>query len=118
MKAQKVPTDPVEEEYGIWKKNAPFLYDIMFSRNLVWPSLTVDWLPKTMSNSQEMLIGTQTSGAEQNYLRLAEVEENSKISHRKSSEVERDARLNFVIGVNLGVNLMRNRVLGSRTQEN
>ena len=71
--SQKVPIDPVEEEYGIWKKNAPFLYDIMFSRNLVWPSLTVDWLPKTMSNSQEMLIGTQTSGAEQNYLRLAEV---------------------------------------------
>ena len=88
---EKVPVDPIEEEYGIWKKNAPFLYDIMFSTNLVWPSLTVDWLPKTMANTQEMLIGTQTSGAEQNYLRLAEVrlpetDENVLMSEWQDSE--------------------------------
>ena len=35
----------VNEEYKIWKKNAPFLYDIVMSHALDWPSLTVDWLP-------------------------------------------------------------------------
>lgn len=35
----------VNEEYKIWKKNAPFLYDLVLSNLLEWPSLTVQWLP-------------------------------------------------------------------------
>ena len=35
----------INEEYKIWKKNAPFLYDIVMSHALDWPTLTVDWLP-------------------------------------------------------------------------
>ena len=35
----------VNEEYKIWKKNTPFLYDIVVSHALEWPSLTVQWLP-------------------------------------------------------------------------
>lgn len=43
-------TDEVEEqmifeEYKIWKKNAPFLYDTLYSHALTWPSLTVEWMP-------------------------------------------------------------------------
>ena len=34
----------INEEYKIWKKNSPFLYDIVYSHCLVWPSLTVEWL--------------------------------------------------------------------------
>ncbi|XP_074390767.1 histone-binding protein RBBP7 [Zonotrichia albicollis] len=44
-------TDAVEErviseEYKIWKKNSPFLYDLVLTHALEWPSLTVQWLPE------------------------------------------------------------------------
>jgi len=35
----------INEEYKIWKKNSPFLYDMVYSHCLVWPSLTVEWFP-------------------------------------------------------------------------
>ncbi|GMP59244.1 hypothetical protein CsSME_00022607 [Camellia sinensis var. sinensis] len=35
----------VNEEYKIWKKNTPFLYDLVITHVLEWPSLTVEWLP-------------------------------------------------------------------------
>jgi len=43
-------TDEVEEqmifeEYKIRKKNAPFLYDTLYSHALTWPSLSVEWMP-------------------------------------------------------------------------
>ena len=33
------------EEYRVWKKNSPFLYDVVVTHALEWPSLTVEWLP-------------------------------------------------------------------------
>lgn len=33
------------EEYKIWKKHAPLLYDTLYSHALTWPSLTVEWMP-------------------------------------------------------------------------
>ena len=35
----------VNEEYKIWKKNTPFLYDLVITHALEWPSLTVQWMP-------------------------------------------------------------------------
>lgn len=35
----------MNEEYKIWKKNTPFLYDLVVTHALEWPSLTVQWLP-------------------------------------------------------------------------
>ena len=35
----------INEEYKTWKKNAPLLYDFMYTRALEWPTLTVQWLP-------------------------------------------------------------------------
>eukprot|EP01125_Pyxidicula_operculata_P009675 TRINITY_DN316_c1_g3_i1.p1 TRINITY_DN316_c1_g3~~TRINITY_DN316_c1_g3_i1.p1 ORF type:complete len:421 (+),score=69.87 TRINITY_DN316_c1_g3_i1:904-2166(+) len=74
----------INSEYRIWKKNAPFLYDLVLTRALDWPSLTVEWSPekKISSNreysSQRLILGTHTASetggdAEQNYLMLAEV---------------------------------------------
>jgi len=34
----------IAEEYKIWKKNTPFLYDCVVTHALDWPSLTVDWM--------------------------------------------------------------------------
>lgn len=35
----------VGEEYRIWKKNAPYLYDVLLTTGLDWPSLSINWLP-------------------------------------------------------------------------
>ena len=39
----------VNEEYKIWKKNTPYLYDFVMTNALEWPSLTVQWLPNIKS---------------------------------------------------------------------
>jgi hypothetical protein len=35
----------INEEYKIWKKNTPFLYDMVMTHALEWPSLTAQWMP-------------------------------------------------------------------------
>jgi len=37
----------INEEYKIWKRNAPFLYDTVMTHALEWPTLTVQWVPGT-----------------------------------------------------------------------
>ena len=29
----------------VWKRNSPYLYQILYTSMLEWPSLTVEWLP-------------------------------------------------------------------------
>lgn len=80
----------IHQEYKIWKKNTPFLYDFVMTHGLEWPSLTCQWLPtkKTLNGGKEvgavggesmnvaeqheLLVGTHTTG-EQNYLLVATV---------------------------------------------
>lgn len=70
----------INEEYKIWKKNTPFLYDLIITHALEWPSLTVEWLPDREEPSgkdysvQKMILGTHTSENEPNYLMLAQVQ--------------------------------------------
>jgi histone-binding protein RBBP4 len=35
----------INEEYKMWKKNSPFLYDLVVTHALEWPSLTCQWFP-------------------------------------------------------------------------
>lgn len=69
----------VNEEYKIWKKNTPFLYDLAITHALEWPSLTVEWLPDLEKppgkdySVQKLILGTHTSDDEPNHLMLAEV---------------------------------------------
>lgn len=37
-------------EYKTWKKNAPFLYDMILSTALEWPTLTTQWLPDVQAS--------------------------------------------------------------------
>ncbi|CAM6041127.1 unnamed protein product, partial [Sphagnum compactum] len=70
----------VNEEYKIWKKNTPFLYDLVITHALEWPSLTVQWLPVREEPAgkdyslQRLVVGTHTSENEPNYLMLAQVQ--------------------------------------------
>lgn len=81
----------IHQEYKIWKKNTPYLYDYVLTHGLVWPSLTCQWLPpvrqlnegkavgaiggnsKNVAEEHSLLIGTHTSGAEMNYLMVCTV---------------------------------------------
>lgn len=64
----------VDEEYDLWKSNVPLMYDFVSETKLLWPSLTIQWLPSNdRSNEQELILGTHTSGTEQNYLKIASV---------------------------------------------
>jgi hypothetical protein len=67
----------IQEEYKIWKKNSPFLYDFVMTYSLDWPSLTVQWLPDksvtSSTTSHKLILGTQSDGTDQNYLMIADV---------------------------------------------
>mmetsp|Transcript_15759 Transcript_15759/g.30868 ORF Transcript_15759/g.30868 Transcript_15759/m.30868 type:complete len:445 (-) Transcript_15759:627-1961(-) len=81
----------IHQEYKIWKKNTPYLYDYVLTHGLVWPSLTCQWLPpvrqlddgkavgaiggnsKNVAEEHSLLIGTHTSGEEMNYLMVCAV---------------------------------------------
>ncbi|KAK9052070.1 hypothetical protein SSX86_028698 [Deinandra increscens subsp. villosa] len=69
----------VEEEFSVWRKNTPFLYDLVVSHSLEWPSLTVQWLPSPPSLYSDgsfavhkLILGTHTSDDCPNFLLVAE----------------------------------------------
>ncbi|XP_022969495.1 WD-40 repeat-containing protein MSI2-like [Cucurbita maxima] len=72
--------DEVVEEFAIWKKNSPYLYDLLISHSLEWPSLTVDWVPSAPFPHQanpslavhKLVLGTHTSEDVPNYLMVAD----------------------------------------------
>lgn len=69
----------INEEYKIWKKNTPFLYDLVMTHALEWPSLTAQWLPDVTRpegkdySIHRLILGTHTSD-EQNHLLIASVQ--------------------------------------------
>ncbi|ORZ00666.1 histone-binding protein RBBP7-like protein [Syncephalastrum racemosum] len=77
--------DPMEEdvqdmEYRLWKKNTPYLYDLLITHALDWPSLTCQWFPDVEQRPgkpykiQRLLLGTHTDGDELNHLQIAMVQ--------------------------------------------
>ncbi|KAK5166510.1 Histone acetyltransferase type B subunit 2 [Saxophila tyrrhenica] len=73
---EKIQNVTINEEYKIWKKNSVFLYDIMYSRALEWPTLTTQWLPDVRDEpgnplrTHRLLLGTHTSGNATDYLQI------------------------------------------------
>lgn len=68
----------LNEEYKVWKKNTPFLYDVVITHSLLWPSLTVQWLPESSHPDKDatvhkLILGTHTSNDDPNHLMIAEV---------------------------------------------
>ncbi|KAH8835098.1 WD40 repeat-like protein [Flagelloscypha sp. PMI_526] len=69
----------INEEYKTWKKNAPYLYDLVITHALDWPSLTCQWFPDKENDDEKsysthrLLLGTHTSGTGKEYLQIATV---------------------------------------------
>ena len=90
----------INEEYKIWKKNTPFLYDLVLTHALEWPSLTVQWLPEKRLPPEKdysvhrVVLGTHTNDGEQNYLMIAEARlpnEDAEIDARKYDDERAEA---------------------------
>lgn len=70
----------INEEYKTWKKNSPFLYDMILSTALEWPTLTTQWFPDVKEPEDKnycvhrLLLGTHTAPGAQNYVEIAEVQ--------------------------------------------
>ncbi|KAK3997600.1 WD40-repeat-containing domain protein [Cladorrhinum sp. PSN332] len=70
----------INEEYKTWKKNSPFLYDMILSTALEWPTLTTQWFPDVKNveeknyRTHRLLLGTHTAEGKPNYLQIADVE--------------------------------------------
>ena len=68
-----------KEDYKRWKKNAPYLYDLIATYELDWPSLTIEFLPNIIRplnrdySVHRMVLGTQTSDSAQNFLIIYQV---------------------------------------------
>jgi len=100
-----------DEEYRVWKKNVPFLYDLMITKALEWPSLTVQWMPfKDIPNDsefsvQKLILGTHTSDQEQNYLMIAKVrlplpiEKNNKEEERSHYKGPQEKKIEFEVQI-------------------
>ncbi|KAI1718699.1 histone-binding protein RBBP4 or subunit C of CAF1 complex domain-containing protein [Ditylenchus destructor] len=85
----------INEEYKIWKKNTPFLYDLVMTHALEWPSLTVQWLPDVQRNegsdytTHRLILGTHTSD-EQNHLVIAKLLLPTDDAHFDASRYDTD----------------------------
>jgi len=72
----EVADEGVDQEYRVWKKNAPLLYDVVLTHCLTWPTLTCDWLPDRTTppgadyTVQKLIVGTQTLDGNDNYLMI------------------------------------------------
>lgn len=78
---QNEQTLSIQEEYDLWKSNVPLMYDFVSETRLLWPSLTMQWLPSDgPSAKQQMILGTHTSGSEQNYLKIASIDLPKEVS--------------------------------------
>lgn len=76
----------VNEEFKIWKKTVPLLYDTINTHALEYPSLSVKWLPDYEFSADKskivvkFLYGTNSSQHTQDYLKLGSVELPSTLS--------------------------------------
>lgn len=70
----------VNEEFKIWKKTVPLLYDTIHSHALEYPALSVDWLPDyTVSDNKNAItvrfvFGTNTSRKGNDQLHVASLQ--------------------------------------------
>lgn len=70
----------INEEFKIWKKTVPLLYDTIHTHVLESPLLSVQFLPNYVVSenknkiSVQLVFGTNTSGRDQDYVKLAQLD--------------------------------------------
>ncbi|ODV58520.1 Hat2p [Ascoidea rubescens DSM 1968] len=70
----------IEDEYKMWKENSSLMYKYVSQTALTWPSLSIQWLPSIEINKEnetiktQLIIGSDTSGSEDDFLKIASKE--------------------------------------------
>eukprot|EP00916_Digyalum_oweni_P006851 GHVL01011704.1.p1 GENE.GHVL01011704.1~~GHVL01011704.1.p1 ORF type:complete len:440 (+),score=103.50 GHVL01011704.1:138-1457(+) len=107
MDAVAMEQRKVNDEYKVWKKNTPFLYDTVIANALEWPTLTVQWLPQDNIDTKirTFLYGTHTNGSESNYLFIGQInlpdEESAEIDVKKYVASEEMGGLGLTEGLSI-----------------
>ncbi|KAJ3274352.1 Histone-binding protein rbbp4 [Borealophlyctis nickersoniae] len=119
---QHIEDKTIVEEYKIWKKNSPILYDLVVTHAFEWPTLTVQWLPEITRPEgkgytlQNILIGTNTSQQEQNYVQIAQVQLPNVDGDEEASEpVGPQCSINIVQKINHDGEVNRARYMPSNS---
>lgn len=90
----------IQEEYQLWRKNCPVMYEFVSETALTWPSLTVQWLPDQEVTStginQRLILGTHTSGEDTDYLKIASTQLPKSLLNIKSEKEDEEADVNPV----------------------
>ncbi|EPR79864.1 WD-40 repeat-containing protein [Spraguea lophii 42_110] len=67
----------INEEYKLWRSNVPYLYDVVVTHSLRWPSLSVQWFPDGVRNpdstTQRLLLSTHTSEKDDEFIEIVSV---------------------------------------------
>lgn len=103
------------DTYKIWRKNVPYMYDLMYSYTLEWPSLSVQYFPdvnrdeKREKTFQRLLISTNTSNKDQEYIHIASIEYPDTYDEDLSEGCIGDMKLKFIqsIPVKKEVNVVK-----------
>nr|SCA59490.1 CAF1-55DUP [Drosophila subobscura] len=75
--ANDIDDHVIIDDYKIWKKNIPLLYDEIVTHVLEWPSFTVQWLPGAIRQDGDeysmhrLILGTDTANKVPNHLMIA-----------------------------------------------
>ncbi|GEQ72692.1 hypothetical protein JCM33374_g6379 [Metschnikowia sp. JCM 33374] len=87
----------LKEEYELWRKNCRFMYDFVSETALTWPSLTVQWLPQNHESTTDtkLLLGTHTSGKDNDYLKLA----STTLPSKKNIESAKKLKVSSIIKI-------------------
>lgn len=96
----------IESEYKTWRKNVKYLYDLVFTQSLTWPSPTVQWFPDVERHKNEnvshqrILLSTYTQEqAEQEHILIAKV----GFPDTVTEEASENAAISFAISQNIPV---------------
>lgn len=82
--------------FRTWKKNSPFLYDLLATHGLNWPSLTLQFFPDQHFSpdgtavTQRLLLGTHTNGQRDDFVLLAQLKLPSRLPVPDPSAYDED----------------------------
>ncbi|CAH2448686.1 Histone acetyltransferase complex subunit [Komagataella phaffii CBS 7435] len=67
----------INEEFKIWKKSVPLLYNFIYTSVTQWPNLSADWLTSVKQNDQsftvQFVVGSNSS-SDEDYLALYQID--------------------------------------------
>lgn len=118
----------LEDEYKIWRKNVPLLYDMMYTQVLSWPSPSIQWFPTADRSdnrtTQRLLMTTFTNGEAQEQLLLSSVSFPDMVEEDGVSMTNADIKFKFTqnIPVKSDVNKARycplaTNIIACRTED-